>query len=33
MTEDEVTLDFNHLLAGERLHFVGTIVDVRKSFK
>ena len=33
MTEDEVTLDFNHLLAGERLHFVGTIVDVRKSTK
>lgn len=33
MTEDEVTLDFNHLLAGERLHFIGTIVDVRKSTK
>lgn len=29
ITEDEVELDFNHLLAGERLHFVGTIVDVR----
>lgn len=33
ITEDEVTFDFNHLLAGERLHFIGTIVDVRKSTK
>lgn len=31
ITEDEVELDFNDLLAGERLHFVGTIVDVRNA--
>lgn len=29
VTKDEVTLDFNHPLADERLHFVGKVIDVK----
>lgn len=29
--ENEVTMDFNHPLAGETMHFSGTVVDVREA--
>ena len=29
ITDDKVTIDLNHPLAGETLHFVGKVVDVR----
>ena len=29
--KDKITVDLNHPLAGENLHFVGTIVDVRDA--
>ncbi len=29
ITDDKVTIDLNHPLAGEDLHFVGTIIEVR----
>jgi FKBP-type peptidyl-prolyl cis-trans isomerase SlyD len=29
VTEDEVKMDFNHPLAGENLHFSGTVLDIR----
>jgi FKBP-type peptidyl-prolyl cis-trans isomerase SlyD len=29
--EDEVKMDFNHPLAGEALHFEGTIIEVREA--
>lgn len=29
ITDDKVTIDLNHPLAGENLHFVGTIIEVR----
>lgn len=31
ITEDNVKMDFNHPLAGERLHFVGEVVEVRPA--
>ena len=31
ITEDKVTIDLNHPLAGENLHFVGEIIDVRDA--
>ena len=31
ITDDQVKMDFNHPLAGEDLHFKGTIVDVRDA--
>lgn len=29
ITDDKVTIDLNHPLAGENLHFVGKVIDVR----
>lgn len=29
ITHDKVTIDLNHPLAGENLHFVGTVIEVR----
>ena len=29
ITDDKVTIDLNHPLAGETLHFVGKVIDVR----
>lgn len=29
ITDDQVTIDLNHPLAGETLHFVGKVIDVR----
>lgn len=29
ITDDKVTIDLNHPLAGENLHFVGEVIDVR----
>jgi len=29
ITDDQVTIDLNHPLAGEDLHFVGKVIDVR----
>ena len=31
ITDDKVTIDLNHPLAGEDLHFVGKIIDVRDA--
>lgn len=31
ITAEEVTMDFNHPLAGKDLHFKGTVVDVREA--
>jgi FKBP-type peptidyl-prolyl cis-trans isomerase SlyD len=31
ISEEEVTMDFNHMLAGKTLHFTGEIIDIRKA--
>ncbi len=31
ITEEKVTIDLNHPLAGEDLHFVGTIIEIREA--
>jgi FKBP-type peptidyl-prolyl cis-trans isomerase SlyD len=31
MTDTNVTMDFNHLLAGINLHFKGSVVDIREA--
>lgn len=31
ITEDSVTMDFNHPLAGETLHFIGKVLEVRDA--
>lgn len=31
VSAENVKMDFNHMLAGKKLHFVGEIVDVRKA--
>ncbi|MCQ2345149.1 MAG: peptidylprolyl isomerase [Paludibacteraceae bacterium] len=31
ITEDKVTIDLNHPLAGENLHFVGKIIEIREA--
>lgn len=33
VTEDKVTMNFNHPLAGQNLHFKGGIIDVREATK
>ena len=31
VTEEEVTMDFNHPMAGKNLHFKGSVLEVRKA--
>jgi FKBP-type peptidyl-prolyl cis-trans isomerase SlyD len=31
ISPEEITMDFNHELAGKNLHFTGTIVEVREA--
>ena len=33
VTDESVMLDFNHPLAGEELHFVGKVMDIREATK
>lgn len=31
IADDKITMDFNHPLAGQNLHFTGEIIEIRKA--